>query len=422
MSAINETHDVSLRSWVESANVSDAGFPIQNLPFGRYRRMGTEDDFKIGVAIGEQIVDLRGTGLIESDDMNALMALDAQQRMSLRRAISRGLAQGSPKQQAWSKLLTPQCEAEMAIPCRISDYTDFYTGIHHATSVGKLFRPDNPLMPNYKWVPIGYHGRASSIRVSGQTLRRPHGQTMAPDAAQPSLGPSRRLDYELELGYFVGRGNALGQPISIENAEDHLFGVALFNDWSARDIQAWEYQPLGPFLSKNFASTVSPWLVTMEALAPFRAPLIRPKDDPQPLPYLDSAFNRQSGALDITLEVLLLTKHMAERGVAPQRLTLGSSQSAAYWTAAQLIAHHTVNGCNLQPGDLLGSGTLSGPAASEAGSLLELTEGGKKPIALTSGEQRTFLEDGDTLIMRGWCERPGATRIGLGEVSGTVRA
>lgn len=422
MSAINETHDVSLRSWVESANVSDAGFPIQNLPFGRYRRMGTEDDFRIGVAIGEQIVDLRGTGLIESDDMNALMALDAQQRMSLRRAISRGLAQGSPKQQAWSKLLTPQCEAEMAIPCRISDYTDFYTGIHHATSVGKLFRPDNPLMPNYKWVPIGYHGRASSIRVSGQTLRRPHGQTMAPDAAQPSLGPSRRLDYELELGYFVGRGNALGQPISIENAEDHLFGVALFNDWSARDIQAWEYQPLGPFLSKNFASTVSPWLVTMEALAPFRAPLIRPKDDPQPLPYLDSAFNRQSGALDITLEVLLLTKHMAERGVAPQRLTLGSSQSAAYWTAAQLIAHHTVNGCNLQPGDLLGSGTLSGPAASEAGSLLELTEGGKKPIALTSGEQRTFLEDGDTLIMRGWCERPGATRIGLGEVSGTVRA
>ena len=422
MSAINETHDVSLRSWVESANVSDAGFPIQNLPFGRYRRMGTEDDFRIGVAIGEQIVDLRGTGLIESDDMNALMALDAQQRMSLRRAISRGLAQGSPKQQAWSKLLTPQCEAEMAIPCRISDYTDFYTGIHHATSVGKLFRPDNPLMPNSKWVPIGYHGRASSIRVSGQTLRRPHGQTMAPDAAQPSLGPSRRLDYELELGYFVGRGNALGQPISIENAEDHLFGVALFNDWSARDIQAWEYQPLGPFLSKNFASTVSPWLVTMEALAPFRAPLIRPKDDPQPLPYLDSAFNRQSGALDITLEVLLLTKHMAERGVAPQRLTLGSSQSAAYWTAAQLIAHHTVNGCNLQPGDLLGSGTLSGPAASEAGSLLELTEGGKKPIALTSGEQRTFLEDGDTLIMRGWCERPGATRIGLGEVSGTVRA
>ena len=422
MSAINETHDVSLRSWVESANVSDADFPIQNLPFGRYRRMGTEDDFRIGVAIGEQIVDLRGTGLIESDDMNALMALDAQQRMSLRRAISRGLAQGSPKQQAWSKLLTPQCEAEMAIPCRISDYTDFYTGIHHATSVGKLFRPDNPLMPNYKWVPIGYHGRASSIRVSGQTLRRPHGQTMAPDAAQPSLGPSRRLDYELELGYFVGRGNALGQPISIENAEDHLFGVALFNDWSARDIQAWEYQPLGPFLSKNFASTVSPWLVTMEALAPFRAPLIRPKDDPQPLPYLDSAFNRQSGALDITLEVLLLTKHMAERGVAPQRLTLGSSQSAAYWTAAQLIAHHTVNGCNLQPGDLLGSGTLSGPAASEAGSLLELTEGGKKPIALTSGEQRTFLEDGDTLIMRGWCERPGATRIGLGEVSGTVRA
>jgi fumarylacetoacetase len=351
-----------------------------------------------------------------------LMALDTAARRCLRRDISQGLAQGSAQQQAWSKLLTPQSAAEMAVPCRIGDYTDFYTGIHHATSVGKLFRPDQPLMPNYKWVPIGYHGRSSSIRVSGQTFRRPCGQTKAPDAVQPAFGPSRRLDYELELGYFVGRGNELGQPVSIEDAEDHLFGVTLLNDWSARDIQAWEYQPLGPFLSKNFASTVSPWLVTTEALAPFRAPLTRPEGDPQPLPYLDGDFNRKAGLFDIMLEVMILTERMAESGLAPERLTLGNAGTAAYWTAAQLLTHHTVNGCNLQSGDLLGSGTLSGPVASEAGSLLELTKGGKESVTLANGEQRTFLEDGDTLILRGWCERPGAVRIGLGEVRGTVLA
>ena len=420
MSSTNETHTPSLRSWVESANVCNTDFPIQNLPFGRYRFIGSDERFKIGVAIGDQILDLHRTGLIDSHDMNALMALDAKERLHLRRAISQGLAHGSSKQHAWSKLLTAQCEAEMAVPCQIGDYTDFYTGIHHATSVGKLFRPDLPLMPNYKWVPIGYHGRASSIRVSGQTFRRPQGQTKAPDAALPSFGPSRRLDYELELGYFVGRGNGLGQPVSIESAEDHFFGVTLLNDWSARDIQAWEYQPLGPFLSKNFASTISPWLVTTEALAPFRAPFVRADGDPQPLPYLDSEFNRRAGMLDITLEVLVQTQRMAESGIAPERLTLGGARTAAYWTAAQLIAHHTVNGCNLQPGDLLGSGTLSGPVQNEAGSLLELTESGKKPIRLTNGEQRTFLEDGDTLILRGWCERAGATRIGLGEARGTV--
>lgn len=422
MNSINETHDLSLRSWVESANVRNADFPIQNLPFGRYRPIGAIEDFKIGVAIGDQILDLQETGLIDTSDMNVLMSLDAQARLRLRRAISQGLAHGSPEQHAWSKLLSPQCKAEMALPCRIGDYTDFYTGIHHATSVGRLFRPDQPLMPNYKWVPIGYHGRASSIRVSGHTFRRPHGQTKAPDAEQPGVGPCRRLDYELELGYFIGRGNELGQPVPIEVAEDHLFGVTLLNDWSARDIQAWEYQPLGPFLSKNFVTTISPWLVTMEALAPFRAPFSRPEGDPQPLPYLDSEFNRKSGLLDITLEVRILTQRMAEDGLAPERMTLGSARTAAYWTAAQLIAHHTVNGCNLQSGDLLGSGTLSGPAANEAGSLLELTEGGKKRVTLTNGEQRTFLEDGDTLVLRGWCERPGAARIGLGEVRGTVVA
>ena len=422
MSLLDESHDPALTSWVEQANQPGSDFPIQNLPFGRYRRIGANDDFKIGVAIGDQILDLQGTRLIDSPDMNALMALDTAARLRLRRDISRGLAQGSAQQQAWSKLLTPQNAAEMAVPCRIGDYTDFYTGIHHATSVGKLFRPDQPLMPNYKWVPIGYHGRSSSIRVSGQTFRRPRGQTKASDAAQPSIGPSRRLDYELELGYFVGRGNELGQPVSIEDAENHLFGVTLLNDWSARDIQAWEYQPLGPFLSKNFASTVSPWLVTTEALAPFRTALTRPEGDPQPLPYLDGDFNRKSGMFDIMLEVLILTERMAKAGLAPERLTLGNAGTAAYWTAAQLLTHHTVNGCNLQSGDLLGSGTLSGPAANEAGSLLELTEGGKKSVSLANGEERTFLEDGDTLILRGWCERPGAARIGLGEVRGTVLA
>jgi fumarylacetoacetase len=422
MSLLNESHDPTLMSWVAQANQPGSDFPIQNLPLGRYRHIGADEDFKIGVAIGDQILDLQGTGLIDSSDMNALMSLDTAARRCLRRDISQGLAQGSAQQQAWSKLLTPQSAAEMAVPCRIGDYTDFYTGIHHATSVGKLFRPDQPLMPNYKWVPIGYHGRSSSIRVSGQTFRRPRGQTKAPDNVQPTFGPSRRLDYELELGYFVGRGNELGQPVSIEDAEDHLFGMTLLNDWSARDIQAWEYQPLGPFLSKNFASTVSPWLVTTEALAPFRAPLTRPEGDPQPLPYLDGDFNRKAGLFDIMLEVMILTERMAESGLAPERLTLGNAGTAAYWTAAQLLTHHTVNGCNLQSGDLLGSGTLSGPAASEAGSLLELTKGGKESVTLADGEQRTFLEDGDTLILRGWCERPGAVRIGLGEVRGTVLA
>jgi len=275
-------------------------------------------------------------------------------------------------------------------------------------------------MPNYKWVPIGYHGRASSIVVSGQDFRRPHGQTRAPDAAAPSFGPSKRLDYELELGFYVGQGNALGAPIAIDQAEAHLFGVGLFNDWSARDLQAWEYQPLGPFLAKNFASTISPWIVTMEALAPFRAPFTRPEGDPQPLPYLDAAGNRERGQLDITLEVYLQTAKMRADGVAPARLTHGRVAEAAYWTAAQLVAHHTVNGCNLQPGDLLGSGTLSGPTPDAAGSLMELTLGGKQPIELPNGERRTFLEDGDMLILRGWCEREGAARIGFGEASGTV--
>jgi fumarylacetoacetase len=420
--ALNATHDPKLRSWVASANEAGCDFPIQNLPFGRFRAAGSSEAFRIGVAIGNQVLDLKAAGLVDTDDMNALMNASVKDRQALRAAISAGLEEGSGKEAAWSKALLPQARAELTVPCRIGDYTDFYTGIHHATTIGKLFRPDQPLMPNYKWVPIGYHGRASSIGVSGQVFKRPQGQTKAPDAAEPSFGPSRRLDYELELGFFIGRGNALGEPVAIGEAEEHLFGVALLNDWSARDLQAWEYQPLGPFLSKNFASTLSPWIVTMEALAPFRARFERPAGDPQPLAYLDAPSNRESGALDITLEVLLQTAKMRAAGEAPTRLTRGNTTEAAYWTAAQLVAHHTVNGCNLQPGDLLGSGTLSGPKPDEAGSLIELTQGGKQPITLPNGEKRTFLEDGDTLVIRGYCEREGAVRIGLGEVAGTVIA
>jgi fumarylacetoacetase len=418
--ALNPTHDPALRSWVPSANEPGCDFPIQNLPFGRFRPFGSSEPFRIGVAIGDQVLDLRATGLVGDEDMNALMGHTREARQRLRAALSAGLAAGSDRQAAWSKALLPQSAVELTVPCRIGDYTDFYTGIHHARTVGSLFRPDAPLLPNYQWVPIGYHGRASSIGISGQRFRRPQGQTKAPDAKEPSFGPSKRLDYELELGFLVGQGNALGQPIPIGQAEAHLFGVTLLNDWSARDIQAWEYQPLGPFLSKNFATTLSPWIVTMEALAPFRAPFERPAGDPQPLPYLDAPSNRAAGALDIVLEVLLQTAKMREAGEAPMRLTRGNAREAAYWTAAQLVTHHTVNGCNLQPGDLLGSGTLSGPKPDEAGSLLELTLGGKQPVELPNGERRTFLEDGDTLILRGYCEREGAVPIGLGEVRGTV--
>ncbi len=418
---LNETHSPQLTSWVASANTSQTDFPIQNLPFGRYRRAGSGEAFRIGVAIGDQILDLKSTGLIDTDDMNALMAASPQERRALRAAISAGLAEGSATQTEWQATLMAASAAEMAVPCRIGDYTDFYVGIHHATTVGKLFRPDNPLLPNYKWVPIGYHGRGSSIGVSGQQFRRPMGQLNG-GAGSPVLGPTQRLDYELELGFFTAAGNALGEPIAIGEAERHLFGVTLFNDWSARDVQSWEYQPLGPFLSKNFASTVSPWIVTLEALAPYRASFERPAGDPQPLPYLDSVANRASGMLDIVLEVWLQTAKMRAAGQAAVRLTRGSVREAAYWTPAQLITHHTVNGCNLQPGDLLGSGTLSGPLPDQAGSLLELTVSGKRPIALPNGEEYTWLQDGDTLTMRGWCERDGAARIGFGEVSGTVLA
>jgi len=427
------THDPALTSWVESANAADTDFPIQNLPYGRFRRKASGEGCRIGVAIGDQVLDLKRVHddipwsdalqallrPLADGDLNAFMEQPSLQRRALRQTLSQALRSDSPLQEKFSPCLVAQSDIEMSVPCRIGDYTDFYTGIHHATSVGKLFRPDNPLLPNYKWVPIGYHGRASSIGVSGQHFRRPQGQTKAPDAEVPSFGPTRRLDYELELAMFVASPNKLGEPIGMAEAEEHVFGLGLFNDWSARDIQSWEYQPLGPFLSKNFASTVSPWIVTMEALEPFRSPFHRPEGDPQPLPYLDSAVNREQGEIDVTLEVWLRTQAMRDAGMSPHRLSQSSFRDA-YWTVAQLIAHHSVNGCNLQSGDLLGSGTLSGPAPEQAGSLLELTQGGKQAIALPNGEKRTFLEDGDTVILRGFCERKGARRIGFGECSGTV--
>ena len=434
---LNETHDINLRSWVASANNAETDFPIQNLPFGMFRRQGSNQAFRIGIAIGDQILDLAAahavhafagytelqgghfTAAVNGQHLNGLMALGAPVWSALRLALSRVLREGSSQQGTLQACLLAQSAAEFALPAHIGDYTDFYTSVHHATAVGKLFRPDNPLLPNYKWIPIGYHGRASSIGVSGQQFHRPIAQTKPPTSETPVFGPAKRMDYELEVGIFIGPGNALGDVINMEQAEAHVFGLCLLNDWSARDVQAWEYQPLGPFLAKNFASTISPWVVTLEALAPYRLAWTRDAADPQPLAYLDSPALRDHAAFDIELEVLLQTEKMRADGTPPQRLSLSNFRHS-YWTVSQLVTHHTVNGCNLNPGDLLGSGTQSGPAPEEAGSLLELTEGGKKSIALSNGEQRVFMEDGDTIIMRGWAQKEGVARVGFGEVVGTL--
>ena len=435
MTAVNETHALGLRSWVASANAEHTDFPIQNLPFGVFRRRGSGERFRGGVAIGDQILDLAATvasGVLDGaareaaiaasrEQLNEFMAMGPSAWSALRLALSRILRDGAAERGRVEGCLVGQHAVEHALPAAIGDYTDFYIGIHHATAVGRLFRPDAPLLPNYKWVPIGYHGRSSSVVVSGEPIYRPLGQRKGL-AEVPDFGPSERVDYELELGFLVGAGNPRGEGIPIENAESHLFGVALFNDWSARDIQPWEYQPLGPFLSKNFGSTLAPWVVTLEALAPFRSPYRRPAGDVDPLPYLDAAENSANGLIDIQLEVLLQTKKMAYSGLGPERLSRSSFVEAAYWTPAQLVAHHTIGGCNLAPGDLLGSGTLSGPAITQAGSLIERTFGGRDPISLPSDEKRTYLEDGDTVVFRAWCERNEARRIGFGECAGTVLA
>ncbi|MCY7315572.1 MAG: fumarylacetoacetase [Rubrivivax sp.] len=432
--ARDDTHDPALASWVDSANHPDTDFPIQNLPYGRFRRKGTDEPWRIGVAIGDEVLDLRlaaelcpwGDPVLElltplaAGDLAAFMALGRPAWQTLRAALSRALSADSIQGAFLESCLVQQVDVQLSLPCEIGDYTDFYTSIHHATAVGGLFRPDNPLLPNYQWVPIGYHGRSSSIVVSGKSLRRPMGQIKLPDAAEPVLRASRRLDFELELGALIGSDNDLGHPVAMAQAEDHLFGLVLFNDWSARDIQPWEYQPLGPFISKNFGSTLSPWVVTMQALAPFRRPFKRPAGHPQPLPYLDSEANRSAGAIDIDVEVWLQTLRMKKAGHPGDRLSGSNYSEAAYWTLAQLVAHHTVGGCNLRTGDLLGTGTLSGPAPGQGGSLLELCGGGKTPLTLSTGEQRTFLEDGDTVILRGACAAEDARRIGFGDCRGTV--
>ncbi len=433
MTELNETHDPALISWVESANAAGSDFPLQNLPFGVFRRRGSGEAFRGGVAIGDQTLDLaaaqaagafggeaaKAAAACSEPTLNAFMARGPAAWSALRLALSRALRAESSVAGALKSCLVAQSEAEFAVPAKIGDYTDFYTSIYHATNIGKLFRPDNPLMPNYQWIPIGYHGRSSSIGISGTDFHRPLGQTRAPDAAEPGFGPCQRLDYELEVGIFIGTGNAPGERIPMDSAEAHVFGLCLLNDWSARDIQAWEYQPLGPFLSKSFATTVSPWIVTLEALAPYRTAWTRPADHPQPLPYLESATNRDRGAFDVELEVLLETETIRREKQPPARLSLGNFLHA-YWTVAQMVAHHTVNGCNLNAGDFFGSGTMSGPDAGSEGALIEITRGGKQPVTLDNGETRTFLEDGDAIIMRGWCGKAGATRIGFGEVRSRV--
>jgi fumarylacetoacetase len=430
---INETHDPSKRSWVESANLPETDFPIQNLPFGVFRRHGSSELPRVGVAIGSQILDLAACsseGVLQAEDegvaracrepaLNGLMALGPNAASDLRRALHSLLAEGSTQQPAAARNLIPIAEAELFVPAHIGGYTDFYASIHHATNVGRLFRPENPLLPNYKYVPIAYHGRASSIVVSGTPVIRPSGQQRSGEN-DPVFGPSRRLDYELEAGLFIGEGNALGTPIPMAAANQHVFGFCLVNDWSARDIQAWEYQPLGPFLGKNFATSISPWIVTREALAPFRvAASPRPEGDPRPLPYLASEDDCQHGGLSIDLEVLIATQKMREQGIAPHRLS-GVNFNTMYWTSAQMVAHHASNGCNLEPGDLLASGTISGRTPNSLGSLLEISKGGRESVLLPGGETRTFLEDGDEIILRGKCSAPGSRRIGFGECRGVI--
>ena len=425
MTRLDETHDPRRTSWVDSA-IGHPDFPIQNLPLGVFQR---GDDAAIGCAIGDQILDLAAIAplldpawqrALSQPTLNSWLARTPADERALRRRLSNLL--GDPAHCASIEPhLVAQSAVTMHLPVQIGDFTDFYVGIHHATNVGRQFRPDQPLMPNYKYVPIGYHGRASSIRVSGHPVIRPIGQRKPPEATEPTYSPSRRLDYELELGLWIGRGNALGTPVPIAEAGGHIAGYCLLNDWSARDLQAWEYQPLGPFLAKNFLTSVSPWIISADALLPFRKPMPpRPDGDPAPLPYLDDAADREAGALGISHKVTISTDAMRAANLPPHALSKGEASAAMYWSAAQIVAHHSSNGCNLSPGDLIGTGTLSTADATGQGSLLEISQGGKAPITLPNGEQRSFLEDGDELTLIGWCEAPGAVRIGFGSCTGRV--
>jgi fumarylacetoacetase len=434
---LDETHDPSATSWVESANAADADFSMANLPFGIFRH-DFEERPRVGIAIGDRVLDcLAATraGLFNDVDpavrdalqswtLNPLMALGRSDARAVRRVahrlLSASTAEGRRARSLTADILAPMNAIGMRVPAEIGDYSDFYASVFHATNVGSMFRPDNPLLPNYKWMPIGYHGRASSIVASGTAVRRPRGQSVAAPEGPPSVGPSARIDYELEVGAFVARGNRQGDVIPLPSAEDHLFGLCLVNDWSARDLQQWEYQPLGPFLSKSFATTVSPWVVTLDALEPFRIPAFaRPSGDPAPLPYLDDATDRAWGGFGITLEVWLRTAAMRAAGRPAERLSRGDFGSM-YWTMAQMLTHHASAGCNLQAGDLIASGTVSGPDAGSRGCLLELAWRGQTPVTLSTGETRAFLLDGDEVILRGWCERDGFRRIGFGDCTGEV--
>ena len=433
MYEINETHDPNLKSWVESANDPNTDFPIQNLPFCNFRHNSNESGSRIGVRIGDQVIDLeelpvqsefqwwlRGAGGAWKVDNIARVRSDSAAQ--IRKYLIRLLRQDADDaaRATVEKVLIPAVDVGFFMPFEIGDYTDFYCSIFHATNVGSMFRPDNPLMPNYKYVPIGYHGRASSIVVSGTDIRRPKGQNRSDAEKPPVFIPAKNLDYEMELGFFVGRGNGMGSPIPISEAEEHIFGMCLVNDWSARDIQAWEYQPLGPFLAKNFATTISPFVVTMEALAPFRTNAFeRPEGDPEPLDYLSDENNKKFGGLDINLEVYIQTERMRNENIEPHLLSRSNSKDL-YWTVGQMLTHHASNGCNLQTGDLIASGTVSGKEKDERGCLLELTWRGTEPIELPSGETRRFLEDGDEVIMKGYCEREGFRRIGFGECRGRI--
>jgi fumarylacetoacetase len=433
---IDETHDPARRSWVASAD-GHPEFPIQNLPLGVFSPPGDEAP-RGGIAIGDAILDLRAAaeaGLFAGaareaaeagagPALNPLLALGAGPRAALRRAVSALLAADGPDRARIEplapRLLHQADTCTMQAPATIGDYTDFFAGIQHATNTGRLFRPDNPLLPNYKYVPVAYHGRASSVRVSGTPVRRPNGQRKPPDEAAPSFGPCRNLDFELELGVWIGPGNAPGAPIPLAAAAAHIAGFCLLNDWSARDIQAWEYQPLGPFLAKSFHTTISPWIVTAEALAPFRAPATpRPTGDPAPLPYLADPGDQAAGGLEIAFSAELTTARMRAEGAAPHPLSAVTA-AALYWTVGQMVAHHTSNGCDLRPGDLFGSGTLSGADPGSFGSLMELTAGGRNPLALPNGESRRFLEDGDEVVLRAHCRHPGAVSIGFGACRGIV--
>ncbi len=445
---INETHDPNLKSWIESANAPDTDFPIQNLPFCIAEI--PDRSTSTWTRIGDYLLNLDGcerAGLLkhprknwyfsstsETHDkifqlfepypfsINEVMKFDENVRKYIRRRLVEILRDDADEEtrRLVESFLVPVSEAEILTPAQIGDYTDFYCSIFHATNVGAMFRPDNPLLPNYKYIPIGYHGRASSIVVSGTDVKRPKGQTR-PDAEQPpSYIPCKNLDYEMEVGFFVGKSNEMGETIPIDNAEEHIFGLCLVNDWSARDMQAWEYQPLGPFLAKSFATTVSPFVVTMEALAPFRVPAFeRDADDPQPLDYLNGEANKKSGGFDIKLEVYIQTPKMRDENTAPHLLSR-SNMKDLYWTIGQMLTHHASNGCNLQTGDLMATGTVSGQGKDERGCLFELTWRGKEPIELPNGEQRRFFEDGDEIIMKGFCEREGFRRIGFGECRGRI--